>query len=131
MFDVFDKDGGGTISSDEIRDLIKSENCNCSTAIIINFWSGLFEMAGQEVEDEDLDAVSKDIMATIDEDGDGDVTKVNILGFCIIFYFYATQNIIFRMNLWSMHSKGNFNKHSSNGKVCLTTCGLLINWVLE
>ena len=56
-------------------------------------------MAGQEVENEDLDAVSKDIMATIDEDGDGDVTKVNILGFCIIFYFYATQNIIFRMNL--------------------------------
>ena len=37
MFDVFDKDGGGTISSDEIRDLIKSENCNRTTAIIINF----------------------------------------------------------------------------------------------
>ena len=27
MFDVFDKDGGGTISSDEIKDLIMLETC--------------------------------------------------------------------------------------------------------
>ena len=81
MFDVFDKDGGGTISSDEIKDLIMSDNFNCSTGITIDFCSGLFEMAGQEVEEEDLDAVSKDIMSTIDEDGDGDVTKVNYLRF--------------------------------------------------
>ena len=76
MFDVFDKDGGGTISSDEIKDLIMSENVNCSNCNNSTFFSGLFEMAGQEVEEEDLDAVSKDIMSTIDEDGDGDVTKV-------------------------------------------------------
>ena len=45
-------------------------------AIIINSSSGLFEMAGQQIEEEDLEDASKDIMATIDEDGDGDVTKV-------------------------------------------------------
>ena len=33
-------------------------------------------MAGHTVEDEDLEEASKDIMNTIDEDGDGDVTKV-------------------------------------------------------
>ena len=33
-------------------------------------------MAGQQIEEEDLEDASKDIMATIDEDGDGDVTKV-------------------------------------------------------
>ena len=43
---------------------------------MINLSSGLFEMAGQQIEEEDLEAASKDIMATIDEDGDGDVTKV-------------------------------------------------------
>ena len=55
-------------------------------------------MAGQEIEEDDLDAASKDIMATIDEDGDGDVTKV------YQFYFHSivlmlSQNFIFRMNL--------------------------------
>ena len=30
MFDVFDKDGGGTISSDEIKDLLMLETC-CSS----------------------------------------------------------------------------------------------------
>ena len=38
-------------------------------------FSGLFEMNGCSIDEEDLDAASKDIMATIDEDGDGDVTK--------------------------------------------------------
>ena len=32
-------------------------------------------MNGCSIDEEDLDAASKDIMATIDEDGDGDVTK--------------------------------------------------------
>ena len=50
--------------------------------IMINLSSGLFEMAGQQIEEEDLEAASKDIMATIDEDGDGDVTKVQK------FYFF-------------------------------------------
>ena len=80
MFDVFDKDGGGTISSDEIKDLIMLETCY-SNEILIDSCSGLFEMAGQEIADEDLDSVSKDIMSTIDEDGDGDVTKVRKIWF--------------------------------------------------
>ena len=33
-------------------------------------------MSGHELDEEDLDEASKEIMATIDEDGDGDVTKV-------------------------------------------------------
>ena len=33
-------------------------------------------MSGHDLDEEDLEAASKDIMATIDEDGDGDVTKV-------------------------------------------------------
>lgn len=77
MFDVFDKDGGGTISSDEIKDLIMLETFY-SNEMLIDSCSGLFGMAGQEIEDEDLNTVSKDIMSTIDEDGDGDVTKVRI-----------------------------------------------------
>ena len=49
--------------------------------MLIDLCSGLFEMAGQEIEDEDLNTVSKDIMSTIDEDGDGDVTKVRKIWF--------------------------------------------------
>ena len=61
MFDVFDKDGGGTISMEEIQDLVR----------------GLIEMAGHEVSAEDIEEASQEIMTTIDEDGDGDVTKVS------------------------------------------------------
>ena len=61
MFDVFDKDGGGTISMEEIQDLVR----------------GLIEMAGHEVSAEDIEEASREIMTTIDEDGDGDVTKVS------------------------------------------------------
>ena len=32
-------------------------------------------MNGCTIDEEDLEVASKDIMATIDEDGDGDVTK--------------------------------------------------------
>ena len=59
MFDVFDKDGGGTISVDEIESLLQ----------------GLFEMSGQKFEDEELEEASKYIMDAIDTDGDGEVTK--------------------------------------------------------
>ena len=59
MFDVFDKDGGGTISPQEINALLQ----------------GLFEMSGQEFDDEDLVVASKKIMDVIDVDGDGEVTK--------------------------------------------------------
>ena len=59
MFDVFDKDGGGTISPEEIQSMLH----------------GLFEMSGQEFEEEDLAVASKDIMDVIDVDGDGEVTR--------------------------------------------------------
>ena len=59
MFDVFDKDGGGTISPAEIHAMLQ----------------GLFEMSGQEFDDEDLMVASKDIMDAIDADGDGEVTR--------------------------------------------------------
>jgi calmodulin len=59
MFDVFDKDGGGSVSAEEIQDLLQ----------------GLFQMSGQEFEDEDLVEASEDIMNDIDADGDGEVTK--------------------------------------------------------
>ena len=59
IFDVFDKDGGGSISSEKIDVLLQ----------------GLFEMSGQEFEENDLVNVTKDIMEAIDADGDGEVTK--------------------------------------------------------
>ena len=59
MFDVFDKDGGGTISPDEIEALLKD----------------LFVMSGQKFEYEELEEACKDIMDAIDTDGDGEVTK--------------------------------------------------------
>ena len=59
MFDVFDKDGGGSISAEEIDALLQ----------------GLFEMSGQDFEDNDLENVTRDIMEAIDADGDGEVTK--------------------------------------------------------
>ena len=59
MFDVFDKDGGGTISAEEIDVVLQ----------------GLFEMSGKDFEDNELDQVTRDIMDAIDADGDGDVTK--------------------------------------------------------
>ena len=59
MFDVFDKDGGGSISAEEIDALLQ----------------GLFEMSGQDFEENDLENVTRDIMEAIDADGDGEVTK--------------------------------------------------------
>ena len=63
MFDVFDKDGGGTISSEEIDVVLQ----------------GLFEMSGKDFEDNDLDQVTRDIMDAIDADGDGEVTKAEFV----------------------------------------------------
>ena len=37
MFDVFDKDGGGTISSDEIKDLLMLETCYLSDNDVLLF----------------------------------------------------------------------------------------------
>ena len=59
IFTAFDKDDGGTIDTEEIKDIVV----------------GLFKMAGIE-EDEDLiDACVMDINKAVDADGDGEITK--------------------------------------------------------
>ena len=63
MFNVFDKDGGGTISGDEIQALLR----------------GLFEMSGQEFDEDELKEASKGIMEAIDSDGDGEVTRAEFI----------------------------------------------------
>ena len=59
VFNVFDADGSGTINAEEIRAML----------------AGLFEMAGAEVEEEELAVACGDVMAAIDGDGDGEVTR--------------------------------------------------------
>merc|ERR1712179_588392 len=59
VFNIFDKDGGGTIDSNEIETMLV----------------GLFEMSGAEVNEEDLKETCEEIMAAIDGDGDGEVTR--------------------------------------------------------
>merc|ERR1712106_52702 len=59
IFNVYDKDGGGTIDPQELRDIV----------------NGLFSMAGIDVPDEILDIRSKEMSAIIDVDGDGEITK--------------------------------------------------------
>ena len=74
MFDVFDQDGGGSISVNEIQDLLRLKY-----SILFFFWTkcprGLFDLSGHRIEREELEIVSKDIMETLDEDGDGDISK--------------------------------------------------------
>ena len=36
---------------------------------------GLFDLSGHHMENEELEVLSKDIMETLDEDGDGDISK--------------------------------------------------------
>ena len=50
-------------------------------------------MSGHTIDDEDLEEASKDIMNTIDEDGDGDVTKVSII---IYFFLNLTSQCWFQ-----------------------------------
>ncbi len=59
VFNVFDKDGGGTIDAEEISAMLE----------------GLFQMAGAEVDEEELAAVCLEVMAAIDSDEDGEVTR--------------------------------------------------------
>ena len=59
IFDVFDKDGSGTISEDEIDILVQ----------------GIFDMSKHEYEDKDVKEACKEIMDTIDSNGDGEITK--------------------------------------------------------
>ena len=63
MFDVFDSDGGGSISAEEIGGILQ----------------GLFEMSGQDFEETDLEQVTRDIMEAIDADGDGEVSKAEFI----------------------------------------------------
>ena len=59
IFDVFDKDGSGSISPDEIESLLGS----------------LFDISGQKISETDLKAACKDVMDAVDSDGDGEITK--------------------------------------------------------
>ena len=75
MFDVFDKDGGGTISPQEIHAMLQ----------------GLFEMSGQEFDEEDLEVASKDVMDAIDADGDGEVTRKEFINNAMKSEFIASM----------------------------------------
>ena len=81
IFNVFDRDGGGSIDAAEIQEMV----------------SGLFAMAGVrehlvaiyevntdldqvDIAQEDLLDCTEEIMEAIDVDGDGDITRVNSPG---------------------------------------------------
>merc|ERR1712012_309346 len=59
IFTAFDSDGGGTIDYDEITDICR----------------GLFRLAGIEEDEDLLASCVTDVRATIDGDGDGDISK--------------------------------------------------------
>lgn len=43
--------------------------------VFTKYSRGLFDLSGHRIEREELEVVSKDIMETLDEDGDGDISK--------------------------------------------------------
>merc|ERR1712227_657158 len=59
IFTAFDSDGGGSIDYDEITDICQ----------------GLFRLAGIQEDEDMLAACVADVRATIDGDGDGDISK--------------------------------------------------------
>jgi len=59
IFTAFDQDGGGTIDVEEITEIVL----------------GCFRMAGIEEDDEMLPSCVEDVRASIDVDGDGDISK--------------------------------------------------------
>lgn len=59
IFTAFDADGGGSIDVEEIRDIVV----------------GLFRLAGLEEDEDLLYACTMDVRASIDGDGDGDISK--------------------------------------------------------
>jgi len=59
IFTAFDSDGGGSIDYDEITDICR----------------GLFRLAGIEEDEDLLASCVTDVRATIDGDGDGDISK--------------------------------------------------------
>ena len=64
MFNVYDKDGGGTIDPQEMRGIV----------------SGLFTMVGiQGIEEDMVEENSLEMLKIIDSDGDGEITKDEFL----------------------------------------------------
>ena len=59
IFTAFDQDGGGSIDVEEIRDIVVC----------------LFRFARIEEDEDLLHACIEDVRATIDKDGDGDISK--------------------------------------------------------
>ena len=64
IFDVFDKDRSGTISPDEIESLL----------------GALFDISGHETSEYVLKEACKDVMESVDSDGDGEITKQEFVG---------------------------------------------------
>ena len=64
IFTAFDKDGGGSIDAEEIKDIVV----------------GLFKMAGIDEDDDLIDACVMDIRKAVDSDGDGEITKEEFVG---------------------------------------------------
>ena len=64
IFTAFDKDGGGTIDTEEIKDIVV----------------GLFRMAGIDEDADLVDACVMDINKAVDADGDGEITKEEFVG---------------------------------------------------
>ena len=63
IFNVFDEDAGGFIDAEEVEKIVVS----------------LFKMAGTGVEQEVLYACEKNIQEAIDKDGDGEISKEEML----------------------------------------------------
>ena len=60
IFNVFDKDGGGTIDAEEISEMVR----------------GLFSMSGIEVDEDEVENSTREILEAVDVDDDGDITMV-------------------------------------------------------
>ena len=60
IFNVFDKDGGGTIDAEEISEMVR----------------GLFSMSGIEVDEDEVENSTREILQAVDVDDDGDITMV-------------------------------------------------------
>jgi len=59
MFDAYDADGGGTVDTDEITNIVV----------------GLFRLAGIEEDQDLLAACVYDVIEAVDQEGDGDISK--------------------------------------------------------
>ena len=60
IFNVFDKDGGGSIDAEEISEMVR----------------GLFSMSGIEVDEDEVENSTREILEAVDVDDDGDITMV-------------------------------------------------------